>query len=555
MRSITSCEPARNPPSEPSVLDSVPIRTRVRSGVVHELGRKMRAEDGVRLVDQEERAVLHGTESAISSTGAASPSMEKTVSVTTIVGVAGIHLQQRGEMRHVAVPVDRQLGARQPATVDDRGVVQLVREHPHLGAAQHAQAPRLAAKPVGKQMAASVPFQSARAVSSAVCTGREPVTSREAPAPVPQRSSRVDRRGHHGRVRRSGPGSRWRRRRRPCAPSSAPCGPKASNSRGCAPPAAGDDRIEARPHPVGPDAVSGAGPACGVSAAASAITSRSPRAAMPSRASMMRTISSSRGGQGRHDHDHVAQRAQQHAAGDGAGADPAAPAQARPGWRQLHADHEPPLAHFAHAGEGGDALGEKCGQLIGAGLDVGQDVPRLDESQMLERHRRGQGVPAVGVAVEERLRSRGQRPRKASNTSPEATVADMARYPPVIPLPRHSRSGRSPHCSEAKRVPVRPKPVATSSQIKQHAVGPAGLAERPDVRRLRAEHARGPLHQGLDHDGGQLARRGLRWRRRPWPPSRGRRSPGVRSTGKHSGSNTALKTPPSPRESEPMVSP
>ena len=42
----------------------------------------------------------------------------------------------------------------------------------------------------------------------------------------------------------------------------------------------------------------------------------------------------------------------------------------------------------------------------------------------------------------------------------------MARYPPVIPLPTHMRSGRTPHCSEANSVPVRPNPVATSSQIR-----------------------------------------------------------------------------------------
>ena len=33
------------------------------------------------------------------------------------------------------------------------------------------------------------------------------------------------------------------------------------------------------------------------------------------------------------------------------------------------------------------------------------------------------------------------------------------------PLPRHMRSGRMPACSDANSVPVRPKPVATSSQI------------------------------------------------------------------------------------------
>ncbi len=50
-------------------------------------------------------------------------------------------------------------------------------------------APRLAAKPVGKQTAASVAFHAARAVSNSVCTGRDPVTRREAPAPAPQRSN------------------------------------------------------------------------------------------------------------------------------------------------------------------------------------------------------------------------------------------------------------------------------------------------------------------------------------------------------------------------------
>ena len=52
-------------------------------------------------------------------------------------------------------------------------------------------APRLAAKPVGKQTAASVPFQSARATSSSVCTGRDPVTSREAPARLPSAPGRL----------------------------------------------------------------------------------------------------------------------------------------------------------------------------------------------------------------------------------------------------------------------------------------------------------------------------------------------------------------------------
>ena len=46
-----------------------------------------------------------------------------------------------------------------------------------------------------------------------------------------------------------------------------------------------------------------------------------------------------------------------------------------------------------------------------------------------------------------------------------ATVADRGRYPPVMPLPRHIRSGRIPHSWLANIAPVRPNPVATSSQM------------------------------------------------------------------------------------------
>lgn len=45
--------------------------------------------------------------------------------------------------------------------------------------------PTLVANPLGKTSAASDDFQSARTASSSVWTGREPLTSREAPAPAP----------------------------------------------------------------------------------------------------------------------------------------------------------------------------------------------------------------------------------------------------------------------------------------------------------------------------------------------------------------------------------
>ena len=47
---------------------------------------------------------------------------------------------------------------------------------------------RLAANPVGKSTAPPHRFQAARAASNSSCTGREPVTRRDAPDPEPHRS-------------------------------------------------------------------------------------------------------------------------------------------------------------------------------------------------------------------------------------------------------------------------------------------------------------------------------------------------------------------------------
>ena len=53
-------------------------------------------------------------------------------------------------------------------------------------------------------------------------------------------------------------------------------------------------------------------------------------------------------------------------------------------------------------------------------------------------------------------------------------------------------------------MPVRPKPVATSSQIEKHVVRVAQPAHRPQVARRLEEHARRTLHQRLHHDRGDL---------------------------------------------------
>lgn len=52
-----------------------------------------------------------------------------------------------------------------------------------------------------------------------------------------------------------------------------------------------------------------------------------------------------------------------------------------------------------------------------------------------------------------------------SATSSVQSMAARVRYPPVRALPTHRMSGVMPAASLAKRVPVRPKPVAISSQM------------------------------------------------------------------------------------------
>ena len=70
--------PATNPPSDPRVFDSVPTTTRSHVG----LGRGGRAEHGVGLVEDQQRVVASRRRPPGPSTSAASPSIEKTESLT-----------------------------------------------------------------------------------------------------------------------------------------------------------------------------------------------------------------------------------------------------------------------------------------------------------------------------------------------------------------------------------------------------------------------------------------------------------------------------------------
>ncbi len=60
-----------------------------------------------------------------------------------------------------------------------------------------------------------------------------------------------------------------------------------------------------------------------------------------------------------------------------------------------------------------------------------------------------------------------------------------------------------PHCSLAKNVPVRPKPVATSSAMSSTPVSRQAVATRATWLGLGDEHAGRALHEWLEHDGGE----------------------------------------------------
>ena len=106
--------------------------------------------------------------------------------------------------------------------------------------------PRLAANPVGKVTAASVPFQSASSRSSSLWTGRLPVTRRDAPEPAPQRARAALARPPPRPDARSSRDSRWTRRRPPARPRAGPWG------RGRRTPGAPASGPRRRPEPARP---------------------------------------------------------------------------------------------------------------------------------------------------------------------------------------------------------------------------------------------------------------------------------------------------------------
>ena len=139
---------------------------------------------------------------AISRSGATSPSMENTTSVTTMAGpVAAAH--QALEVSHVAVAVDGHLGVRQAGPVDDRGVVELVRADAHAAVAEGVEHAQVGGEAGGEQRGALGGLRTAPGPSRAPrarggCPARSRLAAR-ARAPVVERLVGG---GDHGRVQR-----------------------------------------------------------------------------------------------------------------------------------------------------------------------------------------------------------------------------------------------------------------------------------------------------------------------------------------------------------------
>ena len=135
--------------------------------------------------------------SASSSTGATSPSIENTVSVTTMArgAVAGrAAARRRGRRRRGGRPRAARPASRRPSMID--AWLSSSEHDEHVGAGEGARARRGWRRTRwGTARRRRSRFQSASSASSSSCTGREPTMRRAAPAPVPQRSMAVVRGG------------------------------------------------------------------------------------------------------------------------------------------------------------------------------------------------------------------------------------------------------------------------------------------------------------------------------------------------------------------------
>ena len=133
---------------------------------------------------------------------------------------------------------------------------------------------------------------------------------------------------------------------------------------------------------------------------------------------------------------------------------------------ELDADHEAAPADLADGGQRLDVLGEQLAEEVDLGCQALERVLLLEDVERRQRRRAGQRVARVGVAVEEGAELLVAAEEALVDALGGERGGERAGSRRSGPSPTHMRSGVTPSCSQANIVPVRPKPVATSSQIR-----------------------------------------------------------------------------------------
>ncbi len=130
------------------------------------------------------------------------------------------------------------------------------------------------------------------------------------------------------------------------------------------------------------------------------------------------------------------------------------------------------------------------------------------------------------------------------------SVAASGRYPPVSPLPTHSRSGATSSCSQANIRAGAPEPGGDLVADQQHAVLVAQLAHPPQVTGRLHQHPGRALHERLDDHRRDLAAvLGQQRLELLWSPAR------AASVSNSSGRYSEWKRSIPPTDTDPIVSP
>ena len=208
----------------------------------------------------------------------------------------------------------------------------------------------------------------------------------------------------------------------------------------------------------------------------------------------------------RHQHDDVAERADQHAAlGGRAGRPRSRYAEPRDATSMpVIVPQRRTSTHAVAACDSGASSAPSRSPTRAACCD------RLALGHQLEVGQRGRAGQRVGRCRCGRGRRCGRFPaprgrRRRPPRSPAPPTAAGSR--PVTPLPQVSRSGATPACSTAHIVPVRPMPVATSSAIISAPAASRQLAaRRAGTSASWVSMPAGGLHHRLDDHGADLRR-------------------------------------------------